>query len=323
MKLLRYLLLTSALLFSGCNSTAKSNEPSIEAVSSSEPVISSEIPSSSKYIPEEVINSEWGQEAALACYETLGTVVPYYDADAFEYEVVDDDYGDPAIWFYLYYETQDIAEAQIEPYAYEAWQVDGYECTVDPQHRFYDYENYVSWTQKVLFADKNLSEYNAVEIQALASQKPYNGVSKGCLGLFCFNYVPNLHPDKFPVYAVSSILGENNSVPQLNGNDLEFGFQFFLNRYVKCLEIYVTSKSAYYELEEEYFYLLLQSGFVILQYDDLEQNYTDLAFMDDDEYPEFDDNLCYYAAKEGEDYIVYFDYDLNRTAFYIDILPSN
>lgn len=315
-KLFKYLLLATSLLTVGCNSITKSTTNSQDLVSSSE----EEPISTSPNIPSFIKESEWGEEAALASYSTIGAIVPYFEADHFDYKVTKDDYGDPAIWFYLYFDTQETAESKITDYAYAAWEQEGYECVIKP-NRFFDEETYSYWEQNVLYADLVIDDTNAIEIQALASQKAYNGTLMGCLGLFCFNYIPNNNPNAFPSYAVSTICGRFNDVPKLEGKDLTFSFQFFLYEGYKCLEIVVTSNTSYYELEEQYFYALLGKMFTIAQYDDLEQDFTNIGFFQTGEYPEFEDCKCYYAYPNGANYIVYFDYDLNKQAFYIDILP--
>ena len=317
MKITKLLLITSALLLAGCNKSNSSQNSEISSDISSNSQVSSE---SSRSLPKEVSESEWGVEAATACYDTIGTVIPYMEAEAFEYKVTEDDYGDPCIWFYLYYDTQEIAEAKIIDYANIAYEKGNYECVVQPT-RFQDPNDYSSWIQNVLYADKPLSYTNAVEIQGLDSIKAYEGKSMGCLGLFCFNYIPNNNPNVFPSYAVSTVCGRFNDVPKLEGKDLTFSFQFFLYEGYKCLEIVVTSNTSYYELEEQYFYALLGKMFTIVQYDDLEQDFTNVGFFQTGEYPEFEDCKCYYAYPNGANYIVYFDYDLNKQAFYIDILP--
>ena len=315
-KTIRYILLATSLLLAGCN---KTTETSSEVLVSSEPEISFEAPSSSSY-PESIKNSKWGEEAAKACYDTIGAVVPFMEAQGFSYNVTKDDYGDPAIWFYLYFDTQEVAEEKITDYAYAAWEQDGYECVVKPT-RFFDQETFSYWTQNVLYADLPLNNENAIEIQALASEKSYNGKIMGCLGLFCFNYIPNLTPNEFPSYAVSTVAGRFNEVPVIKGEGLTFDFAFFLVEGVKCLEIVVTSTSTNYEIEEEYFNSCLHNQFAIVQYDDLTQDFTDLTFYKTGNYPEFDDTKCYYAYAYTQDYCVYFDYDLYNQAFYIDILP--
>ena len=314
---LRYLLLATSLFVVGCNSTAKSVENSVEPASSIE--LSSESISSSSPVPSFIKNSPWGEEAALASYETIGTIVPYFEADAFSYEVTTDDFGDPAIWFYLYFDTQETAESKLTDYAYAAWEQEGYECVIKPT-RFQDPDTYSTFEMNVLYADLELDDNQAVEIQGLASQKVYNDTKMGCLGLFCFNYIPNSDPSRFPTYAAESIIGKNNDLPVLVGDDLTFNFAFFMYDGHKCLEIQVTSKTTNYEIEEEYFNQLLDNNFFIEQYSDYDQAFTKVEFYRTGTYPEYDDSICYYAYPYSSDYIVYFDYDLYNQVFYIDIL---
>lgn len=322
MKALRYLILATSLLLSGCGSTNNSKENDI--ISSTEPVsteTSENNSSSERVIPEEVKTSQWGEEAALASYDAIGAVVPYFEADHFDYQVTTDDFGDPAIWFYLYYETQDIAESKITDYAYAAWEADSYECVIQ-KTRFTDPDTFTYWDQNVLYADKDLSDYRAIEIQALASIKSYNGVGMGCLGLFCFNYIPNPYPNEFPTYAVSTIIGDDNNLPMFGYTDLEYSFSFFMVGKTKCLQILITSKNRYFELEEEYFYALLTRGFGILQFNDMSEEFTDLGWVGEGEYPDYDDYMSYYASPEDLSYMVYFQYDIYNQVFQIEIMPK-
>ena len=136
-----------------------------EESSSSSSDVSSSSSSSSSSINPLIEESKWGKEAAKACFDTLGVVFPYLEADGFEYKVTTDDYGDKAIWFYLYYETQEIAEEKIVDYAWAAYEQDRYECVVKPTTLMG--EDYSIWEQNILYADKVLSEKYAVELQAL------------------------------------------------------------------------------------------------------------------------------------------------------------
>lgn len=267
--------------------------------------------------PAEVANSKWGVEAAQACYDTVGTVIPYMECDAFEYKVVEDDYGDPAIWFYLYYETQEIAAEKVVEYAYTAWQDGKYTCEVVPT-RFYDSTTYSYFDMDVLYADKVLSNTNAIEIQGLDSVKSYNGESKGALGLFCFNYVPNIDPNSFPSYAVSTILN-NDELPPITGDNLTFDFSIgLLNENAKYIDVYVKGTSGNVGLEEQYFHILLENDYTLLQYDDSTGYCTDLAFDKNSDYPGYDPQMSYYGVSKSDETFVVFYYDSNMDALVIE-----
>ena len=339
MKSIKLLLVAAALTLSACGKGASSAEVSTSSAdnTSSSEVVSSVATSSaqesSSYVPSSsssstptldprVANSPWGVEAAQASLNTLGVVVPYLEADAFEYKVTTDDFGDPAIWFFLYYETQEIAEAKIVDYAWAAYEQDYYECVVEPTW-FTDPDTYSMWQQNVLYADKVVNEKHAVEIQGLDSIKEYNGKGMGCLGLFCFNYIPNVDNTKFPTYAVEDTLGGKNDVPGFEDVDgLTFSFQFFIEEYSKkkCLEIVIKSTVSSFEIEEYYFYALLSAGYTIFEFSDLDEEFVEGAeFVNGDEYPEFTDEFYYYAYPKNGHYCVCFDFDLYNNVFVIDI----
>ena len=233
-KALRLLPILITLVLGACNNPTSSSSSDSSVTPSSPSSTSSSVAdisdccdeppfSTSSSAPISSVNplieeSKWGKEAAQKCFDTLGVVFPYLEADGFDYKVTTDDYGDKAIWFYLYYETQEVAEEKIVDYAWAAYEQDRYECVVKPT-RFIG-EDYSVWEQNVLYADKVLSERYAVELQALASQKAYNGKLMGCLGIYGFSYIPNIDPSKFPTYPVEYVLGENNGVPALVVDDV-------------------------------------------------------------------------------------------------------
>lgn len=335
-KALHLLPLLPILVLGACNVPPSNTSSSNNTSSSDSDVSTSEISSSSNSdsssseissssssssINTAVEQSKWGKEAAQKCFDTLGVVFPYLEAEGFEYKVTTDDYGDKAIWFYLYYESQEVAEEKIVDYAWAAYEQDRYECVVKPT-RFVG-EDYSVWEQNVLYADKVLSERYAVELQALASQKVYNGKLMGCLGIYGFSYIPNIDPSKFPTYPVEYVLGENNGVPALVMDDIKF--DFFINMYEgnKVLQIIVTSDKHTIDLEEKYFYALEDARYRLFRYDDLEDDFTGESFGYGSHYPEYEDNYCYYAYNKDNTHCIYFEYDLNNQYLYIEIFKLN
>ena len=302
---------TSSISEITSSSTSSSSSSSISSSSSSS--------SSSSEAPNPAITeSKWGREAAQVCFDTLGVVFPYLEANAFEYEVTTDDFGDKAVWFYLYYDSQEIAEEKIVDYAWAAYEQERYECVVKPT--WFMGEDYSMWQQNVLYADKVLSDKYAIEIQALASIKSYNGKLTGCLGIYGFSYIPNLDPSKFPTYPVEYVLGENH-VPALELEDIEYSFSFDLYNGSKILIIAAESKKHTIEMEEEYFYNLLDAHYHIYRYSDLDDDFTGEYFSyPTGVYPEYEDNYCYYAYDEDNTHVVYFEYDLNKQYLHIEIM---
>ena len=163
-KALRLLPLLPLLVLGACNVPPSNTSSSNNTSSSDSDVSTSEISSSSNSesssseisssssssnsINTAVEQSKWGKEAAQKCFDTLGVVFPYLEAEGFEYKVTTDDYGDKAIWFYLYYESQEVAEEKIVDYAWAAYEQERYECVVKPT-RFVG-EDYSVWEQNVL-----------------------------------------------------------------------------------------------------------------------------------------------------------------------------
>ena len=339
MKKLRYLLIIPALILAACHDTSSSSSTSEEVISSDtsvsttseissesstssiESIISSFTSSSSTsssstssstsepapVVNPQVENSLWGKEAAQACYDTIGDVIPYMECDAFEYKAGVDDYGDPDFWFYLYYETQEIAEEKIVDYAYVAWEKGLYTCEVGMTW-LHDDASY--WQQQVLYADKVLGDEVAIEIMGLASLKSYNGTLMGCLGLYCYTYVPNLDKTKFPMNAVDNYLEGYTPVPEIVGEGYEFSFTFSIYEGQKSLQILVKSDRKSYEMEEEYFNALLDMNYRIAQWDDSIENFTENIFLKGDSYPDFEDTVSYYCYERFNAFCIYLDYDL-------------
>ena len=344
MKHLRYLLIIPALILGACNGTSSSASSTSEEVISSdtssstseitsesssssiESIISSITSSSSSTssstseptpdpVNPQVENSLWGKAAAQACYDTIGDVVPYMECDAFEFKAGVDDYGDPDFWFYLYYETQEIAEEKIVDYAYVAWEKGLYTCEVGLTW-LHDDTSY--WQQQVLYADKVLNEQTAIEIMGLASLKNYDGKLMGCLGLYCYTYVPNLDKTKFPMNAVSNCLDGYTPVPEIVGEGYEFSFQFSMYNGRKILQILVKNNSKLYEMEEEYFNALLDMKYNIAQWDDSLEDFTDNYYRKGDTYPGFEDSVCYYCYERYNTFCIYLDYDLSNQVLVLE-----
>ncbi|MBO6280500.1 MAG: hypothetical protein J6M95_02850 [Bacilli bacterium] len=261
-------------------------------------------------------NSKWGEEAAKASYDAIGVVIPYIESEAFEYEVITDAYGDLEINFYLYYESQEVAENKLVEYAYACYEQDRYQCEVKNQY-YYDETDYSYFEAQTLYADKVLNEEVAVEILGIASQKAYNGVLKGCLGLFCYTYLPNLNPSSFPNNAVKHLLGEE--IPALNGENLEFDFSFYIyGEGYSCLTISVAGDGASYLLEEEYISTLLSASYDIYPYNSYEETLGNRLRSVND-YQGYEDGFYYYAYPGNNNYMIVFYYSLYYSAFIIDI----
>ncbi len=316
MKFSKLLLVAAALLVTSCGEEETTSDENQE-VTNTENENNNQEPT--KTYGKSVTESKWGFEAAKASYDTLGTVIPYLESDSFEYEVTVDDYGDPAIWFYLYYESEEVVETKLDDYSLAAYEQSKYKCVIN-ENRFIDYETLTYVEVNVLYADKNLSKTKAVEIMGLASSK--NG--KACMGLFCFNYIPNLEPHNFPTYAVENLLGKDNELPTLStvNDELTYDFSFMMQDGMRGLIITVESSGNTIELEEKYFYELVNAEFLVYQFDELDEKFTGETYIGYGEYPGFEDNLFYYALSPEEEYMLTFDYNIDKNVFIISILDE-
>ena len=303
-------------------SSIVTSEATSEIIESS---VSSAIESSSKekVYPEEVYSSLYGEDAAKTMVDTLGAVVPYFGSDYFDYEVTVDDFGDPAMWLYLYYEVEDDAYSGLEPLAWTLYEDGGYACTIS-QARFVDYETYSYFYVDVLYADKVLTRRRAIEIQAVASNKSYEGKMYGCIGMYCFNYLPNVTPKEFPTLAIESLVGKND-IPVIDNSEglYTFDFTFYLlEDGSKALLISVDSEDGVFDLEELYFNLLIEQGYLISRFDDLNEEYLDEPIFNKNnaEYPGYEDSYTFIATKLSGKYMITFEADISYQGFYINIL---
>ena len=152
-----------------------------------------------------------------------------------------------------------------------------------------------------------------MEIVGVASIKSYNGKQMGCLGLYSFNYVPNVDKTKFPMNAVEVYLDWYTPVPEIEGDGYTFSFQFIVfEDGSKCLQVLVKSDDKFYEMEEEYFYALLGRRYRIAQWDESVGDFTEHIFEQGDTYPEYEDSICYYAYERFGSFFIYVDYDLSN-----------
>ena len=324
MKLNKLLFLTACLLLSGCKTDNTETDNNNNQNNTQENGNNGENNNGENTKPLDPIiaNSKWGVEAATACYESIGTVIPYMEADAFEFEETEDNYGEPAIWFYLYYETSEIAESKIVDYAYAAYEQDLYECVVGPQ-TFQDPTSLSRWEQNVLIGDKVLDDFRAVEFYALDSIREYNGEGKPCLGIYCYNYIPNPHPESWPKYAVFTCIGTND-VPNFDNVEGKFTheFSFTIESGMKLMSIMIKSDTHSVDMEELYFYMLLDKGYSIAQYDDLAQDYTEDVFRKGSEYPGYEESYSYLAYEKGSSYMVEFYFNLTYMALVVNFYPA-
>lgn len=322
-KFIKSLLLIPALILSACNnnvaslSTSNSSNSELPSMSSlisstSSGKVSSDKSSSpstssseERLLPNSVVNSKWGLEAATASYDALGVAVPYIDNDGFDYEVGIDDFGDATIWFYAYYKDDDSVNQAFEDYI-EIIKQFGYSGERKIT-RYVDYETYTYYEFECVYANRVILEHHGIELDFLVSM--HNG--KPCLGIYGFTYLYE-DPNVFPVIAIEDIYGSHASdIPVLDGYKYEF--MFFLNERTgkKILEIAVLNAGP--DIEEEFFNGLLKNGCVFEQYDDLDDYYDELV----DEYPGFEDQYYYHAYNNNIEVI--FDFDIDKMALIIDL----
>ena len=258
--------------------------------------------------PKYVLNSPWGEEKAIKMYDTFHALIPYMEADEYEFVYTLDEYGDDLLSAFFYYSQDEIAEEKVDEYS-ELCYSKGYdvEATIDT---YYDWDTYTIYEYPVVYADKVIKDSIGFEMQFLASRRN----DRACLGVFAYNYV-YCPTDAWPSAAVEHLLGDRaDLIPVLNNNSYTYKFIYDVDAETGslALEIQITGGSV---LDEEtYFNAVKAKGYVQGQCDELDSEY--LVRVDD--YEEFNDQY-YYMCMPADDIILIYDYSLYSNAFIIDI----
>lgn len=276
--------------------------------------------------PDEDVTTEyvWDVHTDNAYLNTLGRVIPKLDCFAYEYELGEDDYGDPTVNTYCYFSTEEEANEALVNYAWTLYEEDRYKCEIQENYRIYvsTYE-YIETT--ILFANKNISKKKAIELQCLVSYKN----NQPCIGIFAFTYIPQT-PNEWPVYAVNELLTETNDLIPYEAEGAQYSFMFYIDQYgYKVLEIQITDATNSYLSEEIYFNKLLDAGYVCVGCNDYDDNliyyhrpggtFEDVTYYDT--YPDFEDSI-YYESLTDDAYVI-FDYNLSSNMLILDIYNAH
>lgn len=304
-KLFKSILLLPALLACACNgASGEINSSSSDDTSILEGNTSS---SQEKLYPNSVLTSEWGLEAAKASYDVLGVAIPYIAQDSFIYEIGEDAYGDPDIWFYCFYETDDLAYQAYQDYL-GICALKGYSGEETTYHSI-DYETLTIIEFQYCVVDRVIGEHNGVELQFVTSTK--NG--KPCLGIYGMTYL-YIDENTYPQLAIDTFFKNPSDVPQITlEDDYSYYFSFIIDDWGnKILEVQILN--CYYTVEKEFFDLLLATGhYAIVQYTDDDEDYEEVLT----EYEEYMYGFYYYAI--SNDKIIIFEYDISHAALIIDM----
>jgi hypothetical protein len=198
LKKVKFWPLVILLSLSGCSVPSNSSSQTLLSTTSS-----FDIPLSSSKA-----ESKWGSAYTSMIIDKLGVDVPYLEAPSFDIEESKDDFGDPLICFYLYFDEESISSklsAYSEQISDEGYSVD-FETiqSTGSDGSVIVYDCY--------FAEKVISTSSALELQFLEGS--HNG--KEAMGIFAFNS-PYDNKNKWPSNLVISLLGED--IPHLDGGD--------------------------------------------------------------------------------------------------------
>lgn len=264
-----------------------------------------------KKYPASVLNSGWGQEAAIASYEALGVAVPYIENAGFEYQVGVDEYGDATINFYVFYETDKDANDAFDEYI-SICEYYGYSGEVTTK-TYIDYETYTIYEYESCIVDRVILDHHGIELQFLVSTYK----EKPCLGIFGMTYL-YVDENEYPLLALEEIFGADASIfPVIEEEGAKFYFQFYIDEDTKDEALYLSVSNVSYQLEEWYFNAINSiEGSVIICCND----YTETAEIAL-EYPGFNADGSYYYALV-KDYTVIFEFSLTYYALVIQFYPT-
>ena len=236
------LLVTTLFLGMGCN---HNTGDSTEVESSSDDSIS-EVESTPSHP-----DSKWGSKYNEIIIGNLGADIPFIEAPKYEVQESEDDFGDPLIIIYLYFEESEI-EAKLEEYSLIC-QNEGYVVNFTQQN-YWDYDNFEEYVYDVYYADKEISDSLGMELQFLEG----NNKGKECLGIFAYNYAVD-SPYAWPTNLVTSLLGHD--VPHLpdEGNytyEVHINADSTAGNYIDMIISGVSSTA-----EDDYAALLIEAGY--------------------------------------------------------------
>lgn len=164
--------------------------------------------------------SNWGSEYAETIVGSLGEDIPYIECESFECVAAKDDFGDPLICLYVFFEEGSALDIKMEDYAQIA-RNNGYEVTISTG---FDQNSLVYYD--VYFADKVINDKTGIELQFLLGG--YN--NRDCLGIFAYNYVYD-EPNKWPTNLVTSLLGHD--IPHLEDTgEYKYTYQIHPEGYI-------------------------------------------------------------------------------------------
>ena len=264
-----------------------------------------------KKYPASVLNSGWGQEAAIASYEALGVAIPFIENDGFEYQTGIDAYGDATIDFYVYYETDELANAAFDEYI-SICEYYGYSGEVTTK-TYIDYETHTIYEYESCIVDRVILEHHGIELQFLVSTYK----NRPCLGIFGMTYL-YVDENEYPLLALQDLFGADASIfPTINEEGAKFYFQFYIDEDTSDKALYLSVSNVSYEIEEWYFNNLnaISNSFIYYCNDYTES--TEYVRS----YPGFNADGSYYYALV-KDYTVIFEFSLSTYSLNIQFYAT-
>lgn len=241
-----YLWLIALFSLVGCGENASINDNSSNQTTTSE----------------DRVESLYGEQFTDQIIGNLKVDLPFMEADEYNCEVKEDSFGDPLVCLYLFYNDASIdLSSKLEEYSLIC-ESENYTTTMSTQREF-DQSTGTFSEYNLFYADKNIDDVNAVELQFLVGAKD----SKDCIGIFAFNYII-VDPASWPTNLVLDVIGED--VPHLpDDGSYTYSASQEIDSETGTEYVFISIKGAYYDEEEAYRDLLKTLNFTIdeTQYD--------------------------------------------------------
>lgn len=221
---------------------------------------------------ENVTTSKWGEEYNETIIGSLKCDIPYIEVDNFDVVLSEDEYGDPLVMIFLYFD-EDLITSKLEEYS-SICANEGYLIEKTTNAGVGD-DNMTTIIYDVYYADKVITSTLGIELQFLEGS--YKG--RECMGIFAYNYL--IAPKNYwPSEIVTSFLGFD--IPHLEDDG---NYIYKVELYTDYLYIRITNPNSYDQ--ERYANLLKENNYIVEEeyYDEeIGDYYGQMAYLANKEY---------------------------------------
>lgn len=221
---------------------------------------------------ENVTTSKWGEEYNETIIGSLKCDIPYIEVDNFDVVLSEDEYGDPLVMIFLYFD-EDLITSKLEEYS-SICANEGYLIEKTTNAGVGD-DNMTTIIYDVYYADKVITSTLGIELQFLEGS--YKG--RECMGIFAYNYL--IAPKNYwPSEIVTSFLGFD--IPHLEDDG---NYIYKVELYTDYLYIRITNPNS--NDQERYAKLLRENNYIVEEeyYDEeIGDYYGQMAYLANKEY---------------------------------------